>query len=291
MKTKISTIFLALLLLAACKSNNNPSQITDTTTIEEGDITVYSETDWMEVIAIRDVKSEMSADLFRGSYDDALLDSLLPEGSTPSAINVFALRYGDTDYDDSPKSVVLIDAGLGAEKGGKMLSCLHYLGIRPEDVAAICLTHLHADHIGGMLSGDQPVFPNATVYLSVEEFDAWSDDGPMASQNEQWKKVLAAYALHIQPVCDGDTILDGVLVAHLASGHTPGHTVYQSSNMLFSGDLVHAEDLQIDNSQFSAKYDNDPSKAVATRKKWIDYCNTNSLMLCGAHCYTPFYQK
>lgn len=278
--------FLAYVVAATfaclcCKTNSPSSQSSDTVAMVDGDIVSYDGIFCYEAYCLRDMQSEMAADLFKGSYDDALLDSLLPDGKTPSAINTFLLR------DD--EHIILVDAGLGADKGGKMLAELRQLGIRPEQVTDICLTHLHADHIGGLLNGDGATFPNATIYLSVDEFVAWADGGEMESQNELWKKVLSYYALNIQPVQDGDVIIDGCLVAHLAPGHTPGHTIYQAENMYFTGDLVHAQDLQIAHPLFCARYDNNPKTATETRIKWLDILK-NGCCMCDAHCYIPFYE-
>ena len=123
-------------------------------------------------------------------------------------------------------------------------------------------------------------------YLSVEEFNAWADGGVLAERNAQWKEVLASYADKVRPFVDGDTLIDGLAIAMLAPGHTPGHTVYRVGNCLFVGDLVHAEDLQLSYPDFCARYDGDYPQAVMTRKKMIDYATDNRLLMCGAHCYT-----
>ena len=158
--------------------------------------------------------------------------------------------------------------------------------MKPEDIDAVCLTHLHGDHIGGLLKDGQPVFPNAAIYLSVEEFNAWSDDGPMAAQNGLWKQVLSCYANQINLFQDGDAIIDGRIKTHLAPGHTPGHTVYEAGLCLFVGDLVHAQDLQLPYPDFCARYDNDPALAVKTRKQVLS--SHPGAYLCGAHCYEPY---
>lgn len=265
------------LSLVSCHSNSSQSASSDTVKPNGDGIAVMNESSEVTVTGIRDLENSMSVDLFKGSCPDSLLKRLAPEGSFKSAINVY-LAISD-DY------LVLFDAGLGADKGGKLLEKLAYLHVSPEEIDAIFLTHLHADHIGGLLKDGKLVFPNATIYLSVDEFNAWNDNGPMASQNALWKKVLASYALQVQPFNDGDRLLDGLVTARLAPGHTPGHTIYTVGNNLIVGDLLHAQDLQLTHPECCARYDNNSAQAVTTRKEVLQYAKENGLYLSGAHCY------
>lgn len=276
---RIIPLFVCTLALSlvSCHSNSPKSSSSDTVKPSADGIAVMNESSEVTITGIHDLENSMSVDLFKGSCPDSILQRLAPQGSFPSAINVY-LAVSDGH-------IALFDTGLGADKGGKLLEKLAYLHVRPEEIDAIFLTHLHADHIGGLLKDGKPVFPHATIYLSVDEFNAWSDEGDMASQNELWKKVLACYALQIQPFNNGDRLLDGLVVARLAPGHTPGHTVYIVGDNLIAGDLLHAQDLQLEHPECCARYDNDPSQAIETRKEILKYTKENELYLSGAHCY------
>ena len=279
MKHFFIPLIAVLLFFVACKQKND--SMTEKADVELHPCSVINEMDDMVVYTITDRISSMSIDLFKGSYDDSLLSQLMPEGESRSAINVFFIKT--TGYYGGGKHNILIDAGLGEDAGGMMLQQLHKLGVKTEEIDAVCLTHLHGDHIGGLLKEGKPVFPNADVYLSVDEFNAWSDDGPMASRNDQWKQVLSVYSNRIKLCNNGDTIVDGWVVAHLAPGHTPGHTMYESGLCLFIGDLVHAQDIQYAYPEFCARYDNNPAQAVETRKRVLS--TMEGRYLCGAHCY------
>lgn len=274
-------LLASCIMFTGCKSgNNNSPQVIDSTPIDfDGVVSVVLD-DGTRVISVADVENSMSADLFAASFEDSLLAALAPDGQFKSAINTFLLVKG--------AKVVLIDAGLGYDNGGQLLPILSSLGIKPEFVSAVLLTHLHSDHIGGLIRGGNPVFPKADIYLSVDEFNAWADDGVYAERNGQWKEVLALYANKICPFVDGDTLLDGLAVAKLAVGHTPGHTVYQVGNCIFAGDIIHAQDLQIAHPDFCAKYDGDQPQAIASRKYVLDMAKEKGLIFCGAHCYEPF---
>ena len=233
------------------------------------------------IFGLVDVANEMSKALFLGSYNDSLLNALMPTGASRSAINAFIVI-------DSLHTI-LFDAGLGADKGGHLLENMKNAELDPDKVTDVCLTHLHTDHIGGLLLNGRAAFPNATLYLSQEEFDAWSDGGSMAKNNGLWKQVMTAYKGHIKTFHDGEELFDGMVVAELAPGHTPGHTVYTVDGIcLIAGDLLHAQDLQLDYPQFCARYDADPAQATATRTRILKRVRDNGQYLAGAHCYDHF---
>lgn len=279
MKRTFSLLAAAILLLVAACQDGTVDTIF--TIHEKNGSTILCGSDKPLIIGFSDIENEMPAELFCGSYDDNLLDSLLPSGASRSAINVFMVI-------DSLHTV-LFDAGLGSDKGGRLLAYMEEGGMDPKNVTDVCLTHLHGDHIGGLLHDGQAAFPNATIHLSQEEYDAWSDNGPMAGSNGLWKQVMEAYRNRVEIFHDGDQLCDGMVVAHLAPGHTPGHTVFTVANIcLMAGDLVHAQDLQLDHPQFCARYDFDTALATATRIRILDEVRTNGQYLAGAHCYDHF---
>ncbi len=291
MKTTFHLLAAMMLLLAASCQNGTPQETSDskvtnnpqesTIIIEEKDgVSLLCQGDKPLVFGWVDVANEMSAELFRGSYNDSLLAALMPTGASRSAINAYMA------IDSVHK--VLFDAGLGTDKGGKLLERMKKAEVDPSEITAVCLTHLHGDHIGGLLLDGRAAFPNATLYLSQEEYDAWKDGGPLAANNALWKQVMAAYQGRIVTFRDGERLIDGMVVAKLAPGHTPGHTVYEVRCCLIVGDLLHAQDLQLEHPQFCARYDSDPAQATATRSRIFNELRNNGQYMAGAHCYEHF---
>ena len=182
---------------------------------------------------------------------------------------------------------ILFDAGLGAF-GGQMLDRLAALDVAPDKIDLIYLTHFHADHIAGMIAKDSAgkdvkVFNNATVYAGKVEYDAWMNDIP---KNDLQKAVMGIYKDKLHLFAFGDSLPHGVLALD-AVGHTPGHTVFQISNLLVIGDLMHGYALQKDHPEINSNYDMDKEKSIESRKRILQYARDNKLTLAGMHLPPP----
>lgn len=286
MKTKIlkATAAMLAILFAACGNHAADTATADTTSAQPQElqpgVTIYTVNDTLQVAALQDVANEMSRDLFIGSFDDTLLRQLLPTGSTPSAINAFMVL--------TPSHTILFDAGLGSQAGGTLLQKLELIGRTPADVDAVCLTHLHGDHIGGLLKDGQAAFPNATLYVSATESAACVEGGALARMADLWAGVQKAYSGRVVTFADSTQLFGGLVKTIPAPGHTPGHTLYLVGNCLMAGDIIHAQDLQLEHPDFCARYDQDPKAAVPMRKHILDLVAQNGYLLCDAHCYDPF---
>ena len=208
----------------------------------------------------------MSAELFP-DVDGEILQKVMPSGEAISAINAFLIHKNG--------KYILFDAGLGAESGGKLLSNLSSINLTPADIDMICLTHCHRDHIGGLMDHDTAAFPNAELYLSAPELEAFQHD-------ESVKNMLKAYDSRVHTFAMGDT-LTGFIETLDAAGHTPGHTVYKVDELYIIGDLIHAWQLQIHYPEYCAIYDRDPEKAVATRKHFLLILENPDYKAAGMH--------
>lgn len=213
------------------------------------------------------------ADLF-GSVPESILKELNLEQGIPSSMSCFFVKSAGKD--------ILFDSGLGSGQS-QLMKTLQQKGIKPADVKLIYLTHLHGDHIGGLLNDGHVVFPNAEVYLSKAEYEAWMT---MDGRNEQQKKMLNAYEKHLHLFNFGE-VLPGKVQTIDAVGHTPGHTAYQVGGVLIVGDLMHGAQLQMQHPEYCARYDMDQQKSVESRKRLIQYAKQNGLLMAGMHLPDP----
>ncbi len=89
---------------------------------------------------------------------DSLMKELGLEDGVPSSVSAFLVKTGGKE--------VLFDAANGAP-GSLLPKHLDSLGVKPGAIDLIFLTHLHGDHIGGLIRDDKAAFPNADIYIST----------------------------------------------------------------------------------------------------------------------------
>jgi glyoxylase-like metal-dependent hydrolase (beta-lactamase superfamily II) len=176
---------------------------------------------------------------------------------------------------------VLIDTGLGPVDfagrgtmiGGKLVPALAGLGVQPEDIDIVALSHLHADHSGGLgeLGTGAPVFPNAEVYVGAADWSYFvTQERPQVPLDPHTVTVLhhldRSGRLHL---LDGDGDIAPGVRRLAAPGHTPGHSVYcvhdAGERVLLLGDAMYCAQ-QLANLDWSVSFDVDPAQARRTRE-------------------------
>jgi len=220
-----------------------------------------------------------------------MLQKALPDGTFTSATNAFLVRSSGKN--------ILVDAG----HGRKLFDNLQSRGVSAEQVDVVLLTHMHGDHIGGLLRDGKASFPNATLYLSQLEHDYWAGDEAMSKVAENRRggfqnarNVINAYKdrLHLftpDEVGSKANMLLSDIQGVAAYGHTPGHTAFMLSSgehqMLIWGDLTHATPVQMPYPQLAVTYDVDPNQAVASRIKILEYIAKHNIPIAGMHIAFP----
>jgi glyoxylase-like metal-dependent hydrolase (beta-lactamase superfamily II) len=217
--------------------------------------------------------------------DEALLERYLPAGGINRPINVFLIKAHGKN--------ILVDAGLNGSFIEKMMS----LGVTPDQIDAILITHLHGDHFGALQKDGRAVFPKAKIYLSAREHNYWTRDASVNPQQaESVKAALAPYSSRIEtfePQAAGSTLrelLPGITPI-AAYGHTPGHTVFlienSGSRLLIIGDLLHLEYVQFPVPGISATFDMDKDASAAIRREILNYAARNRMPVGGIHIVYP----
>ncbi|MDR1978641.1 MAG: MBL fold metallo-hydrolase [Synergistaceae bacterium] len=242
------------------------------------------------VWAVADSMGDRDMNVFADA-DPALLQQYAPSGKSPSAIMTFAVKLG--------QEVILIDTGLGEPSGDRasgLLSGLSQIGISPESVTLILVTHMHADHIGGLEREGQKVFPSARVILGRVERDFWLGEKSMEqfpdrkANFEMARRVADLYGDAVEALDFDAEATPGIRILD-ARGHTPGHSAFLlesgGEKLLFWGDLVHAAALQFPRPDINARYDMMPLEASAARARFMEMAAAENLPIAGMHLPFP----
>ncbi|CDG83302.1 MBL fold metallo-hydrolase [Janthinobacterium agaricidamnosum] len=196
--------------------------------------------------------------------------------------------------------LVLIDTGAGSLFGptlGQMLANLKASGYQPEQVDEVLITHLHPDHVGGLVADGRVVFPNAIVRADQRDSDFWLSQANMDKASDKSffqgaTSSLAPYIAnkHMQQFSGASEIVPGIR-AVTSYGHTPGHINYmvesKGQKLLLVGDLIHNAIVQLPHPEVTIDFDADPKAAAATRKQVFTTVAKDGTMIGAAHMQFP----
>ncbi len=195
------------------------------------------------------------------------------KGLVDTSVNGYLINTGT--------KLVLIDTGAGALFGptvGHLVNSLKAAGYQPEQVDEIYITHMHGDHVGGLMSGDMLVFPNATVRADKHDADYWLSQANMDAAPKDAKGSFQAAMASLNPYIaagkfkpfDGATELVPGVRAMPSPGHTPGHTTYvvesRGEKLVLWGDLMHVAAVQFAEPSVTVRFDVDSTAAAKARK-------------------------
>jgi glyoxylase-like metal-dependent hydrolase (beta-lactamase superfamily II) len=208
---------------------------------------------------------------------------LLRDGFLSFSFGGFVLRGGVLGT-----RTVLIDCGNGPSGDdfippGHLIDSLEQLGVAPEDVTDVLLTHLHYDHTGWLAVDGVPTFPRATIRCSHKDVAHFTKEDTPGRSAEVTPLLLSAIQDQLDPFDGSCTLLPG-LDALPAPGHTPGSTIFVASEgerrVVFLGDVVHCP-VQLLEEEWAALSDVDPVLARQTRDRVI--AELEGAEIAGAH--------
>jgi glyoxylase-like metal-dependent hydrolase (beta-lactamase superfamily II) len=198
--------------------------------------------------------------------------------------------------------VWLVDSGNGprtpdAGGDGMLLGTLASLGVLPSDVGGIIISHMHGDHIDGLLSRDgELAFPKAKFFLNKTERDFWKDNPDLSKTtlDAGWKQGMIANAQKVlalleksnrlEIVGDSDELTTGVRVRK-TGGHTPGHQTVEieraGRKFVMLADAVHHFVMSFRRPEWHVKFDYDAQVGATTRRKVLDQiASERTLVMC-----------
>jgi glyoxylase-like metal-dependent hydrolase (beta-lactamase superfamily II) len=225
---------------------------------------------------------------------NALLAAADLKVPTEGSINAFLVNTGT--------KLILIDSGAGSLYGaccGRLLENLRAAGYRPEQIDEVFLTHLHADHAGGVAPNGAVAFPNAVIRASKLDADYWLSDANEQAAPAFLRPMFEGDKASLKPYIaagrflpfEGGPELEPGIRAIPAPGHTPGHSFYavesKGQKLVIWGDIVHVAAIQFPDPAISIEYDSDQKQAEATREAIFTEAAQQGFWIAAAHISFP----
>jgi glyoxylase-like metal-dependent hydrolase (beta-lactamase superfamily II) len=267
----------------------NPSATTDVTPLAQIRIGRFT------VTALSDGYADMPYSYFPGrSPTDVEAVAKAQFTARPSGVRFLFNQYLVEDG----ASRILIDAGTAASIGqtGLLPNALAARGLRPEDVDAVIVTHMHQDHMGGLVAGGRRVFAKAEVYVDRRDVAHWTDPAKQAGAPDylQTSFRFAFDLVRLYPrlqATDGDhQIARGVSLVDL-TGHTPGHIGVRiedgSESLIMVSDMVFPVVHPGMGADVSFLFEQDRPAAHAMRARFFPRAAEEGALIAATHMPFP----
>jgi glyoxylase-like metal-dependent hydrolase (beta-lactamase superfamily II) len=224
-------------------------------------------------------------------------DQFLPPDASDWPLNVVVVKSGE--------QTILVDAGLGLDpdlhlpRAGQLVKRLAAAGIDLASVTDVVLTHLHMDHIGGLLVDGvkEQLRPDLRIHVAAAEVAFWQSpdftltrmpDGFPDALRATAKKFMKEYGSSFQPFADQYELAPGVVVRR-TGGHTPGHSVVRLASggdaLTFAGDAVFT--VGFDEPDWYNGFEHDPEEAARVRTRLLQDLAATGELLVATHLPFP----
>jgi len=256
----------------------------------------------IEVLVISDGVLPLPTTMLAHNADPAvraawLNDMFLPPDAFDWSLNVVVVHSGE--------QTILIDAGLGLDpnlnlpRAGQLIKRLEAAGIDLASVTDVVLTHMHMDHIGGLLVDGvkDRLRPDLRIHVAAAEVKFWeAPDFTHVSMPPGFpdalrlaaKRFAKEYGSQLRLFDDEYEVVPGVVV-HRTGGHTPGHSVVRLASggdrLTFAGDAVFT--VGFDHPDWFNGFEHDPEEAARVRIRLLQELAATGEQLVATHLPFP----
>ena len=225
---------------------------------------------------------------------DAALKKNFISYPVETSVNAYLINTGS--------KLVLVDTGAAGLFGptlGNLMANLKASGYQPEQVDEIYITHMHPDHVGGLMNGTAMAFPNATLRIDKTDADFWLSEAKMKAAPKDSQGFFQGAMASVNPYIaagklktfEGDTELMPGIKAMATHGHSAGHSVYavesKGQKLMLWGDLMHVAAVQFDDPSVTIKFDSETKAAAKERIKAYADAAKNGYLVGSSHIAFP----
>ncbi|PVA11157.1 MBL fold metallo-hydrolase [Pelagivirga sediminicola] len=208
------------------------------------------------------------------TFAEVARDALLPTEVAQFFFTPTLVNTGET--------LVLFDTGL--DPAG-LTEALSGAGYSADQVDIVVITHMHGDHIGGLMGADGATFANARYVTGAAEFDHWA-----AAENDGFEAKMRPLAEQTTMIEPGQDAAPGITAVE-AFGHTPGHMAYRiesaGKSLLIGADFANHPVFSLAHPDWEVSFDMDKSAAAATRHALLDMLAAERMPFIGYHMPFP----
>jgi len=179
---------------------------------------------------------------------------------------------------------VVIDTGLGPAVPGSLVTSLRIAGATPDEVTTVLITHVHSDHVGGLVTSEkQSAFKHAVIKISEPDWKWLQQQPEMADLT----KVIAS---QVETFTPGEDVAAGIKSIRIP-GHTPGHVGYMISSkgetLLDVGDTIHSSIVSLAKPDWAMGYDSDLAVGRTSRHEVLTQLAADHQLIFAPHFPYP----
>lgn len=223
-------------------------------------------------------------------------DMFLSRDAFDWALNEVVVRSGN--------QTILIDSGIGHEypnfpRAGQLGARLAAAGIDLVSVTDVVLTHMHFDHVGGLLVDGvkEQLRKDLRIHVSAAEVKFWAspdfsrtgmppDLADLARRAS--REFIDTYRSQLRTFEEEQEVAPGVVVSR-TGGHTPGHSVVRLASggdrLMFAGDAIFP--VSFDHPEWHNGFEHDPEEATRVRLRLFRELAANGSWLVATHMPFP----